>query len=378
MNMKLPKLILEKFSGNPLDWPEWSGQFLATVDQAQVDDGIKMNYLKTLVSGRAKAAIEGMGYNAGTYKIAWDILSRDFGRPELIVNSQLKRLHSYPFIKPHDYTEVIKFSHIVSSCVNVLSQYGYENDLCSESVLNNAVRKLPNDLKAKWLAYLQRFDKSFKTMRVFNGWLKNIAEVQESLKLQFDSNSGKPKSNHQKEKTTSLASDAQEKPNKRTSECPLKDGEHKIWNCTQFKKMSSNDRNEAVKRLNLCFCCLNGGHRATQCKLKRNCGKDGCSRKHNRLLHKDDQNEANPSANLTDPVLTANACSGILQVVAIQLSNGMKTMDTLAVCDTGSTLSFIDSTVKTTLGLEGTKLTLSVAGINGSMARRTWSVKRFL
>ena len=47
-----------------------------------------------------------MGYNAG--RSAWDVLARDFGRPELMVIAQLKRLHSYPFIKPHE-TEVMKY-----------------------------------------------------------------------------------------------------------------------------------------------------------------------------------------------------------------------------------------------------------------------------
>ena len=47
--MKLPKMVLDKFSGDPLEWPEWSGQFLATVDQAGVADSVKMKYLKTLV-----------------------------------------------------------------------------------------------------------------------------------------------------------------------------------------------------------------------------------------------------------------------------------------------------------------------------------------
>ena len=80
------------------------------------------------MNGRAKAGIEGMGYNAGTYRIAWDILPRDFGRPELVVNAQVKRLHSYPLIKPHNPAEVIKYSHIVSSCVNVLNQFSYVSD----------------------------------------------------------------------------------------------------------------------------------------------------------------------------------------------------------------------------------------------------------
>ena len=72
--INLPKLKLPEFSGNPLEWPEWSSLFLATVDSAGIDNSLKMNHLKTLVTGRAKAAIDGMGYSGEMYPIAWNNL----------------------------------------------------------------------------------------------------------------------------------------------------------------------------------------------------------------------------------------------------------------------------------------------------------------
>ena len=59
--IKHPKLELSSISGDPLKWPERSSLFLATVDGATVDKSVKMNHLKILVEGKAKAAIAGMG-----------------------------------------------------------------------------------------------------------------------------------------------------------------------------------------------------------------------------------------------------------------------------------------------------------------------------
>ena len=53
-------------------------------DGAVVDNNVKMKYLKTLVTGKAKAAIEGMGYNGTMYRIVRETLSRDFGRREFV------------------------------------------------------------------------------------------------------------------------------------------------------------------------------------------------------------------------------------------------------------------------------------------------------
>ena len=170
VSMELLKSVLDKQVGNPLEWLEWSGQFWATIDGSGASDSHKMQYMKTLVTGKAKAALEGMGYSGQIYHVAWQTLVHDFGRLGFVVNSQLRKLHAYSFIKPHDPLEIVKYSHVVSGCVNVPTQFRYKMDIGSESVLNSAVRKLPNDLKNKWSTYLQRHDASHKNMRVFSAW----------------------------------------------------------------------------------------------------------------------------------------------------------------------------------------------------------------
>ena len=59
MRSSLPKLKLAEFSGDPLEWPEWSQLFQATVHAANMDDSVKMNHLKPMVTGKAKEAIAG-------------------------------------------------------------------------------------------------------------------------------------------------------------------------------------------------------------------------------------------------------------------------------------------------------------------------------
>ena len=119
----LPELKLAEFSGDPLEWPEWSQLFQETVHAANMDDSVKMNHLKTMVSGKAKAAIAGLGYTAEMYNMAWNVLVRNFGKPQMVVNAQLKRIYSFPPMKPYDGYR------IVSSCVNVLTQFNYVGDL---------------------------------------------------------------------------------------------------------------------------------------------------------------------------------------------------------------------------------------------------------
>ena len=144
-----PKLKLSEFHGDPLEWPEWSSLFTATIHNAPIDDNAKMSHLKTLVKGKAKAAIAGLGYSGVMYSAAWNALVTNFGGPQTIVNAQMKQIHLSAFIKSHGSAAIIKYAQLITTCVNVLKQFGFTGDLYSESVLNSALRKLPPELKTK-------------------------------------------------------------------------------------------------------------------------------------------------------------------------------------------------------------------------------------
>ena len=64
--------------------------------------------------------------------------------------------------------------------------------------------------------------------------------------------------------------------------------------------------------------------------------------------------------------MTANACSGSLQIVSITLSIGATSIETMAICDTGSTLSFMDKDIRNQLVVQGNAIRLNIAGINGT------------
>ncbi len=73
--------------------------FQSTARKANLSDDEKMNHLKTLVSGKAKHAIQGMGFSGAMYARAWTTLQRKFGQPHLIVSSQLTKLEKHPQAK---------------------------------------------------------------------------------------------------------------------------------------------------------------------------------------------------------------------------------------------------------------------------------------
>ena len=298
----LPQLRLNNFDGNPLEWPEWSSMFIATVDKRMIPDSEKMSHLKTLLTGKAKSAISGMGYSGQFYSAAWNILERKFGRPHVIIDAQLESLRKGEFV--HE-----GFSAFIGE------RKGEDR--------RNANR-----------------EKQFSKTSNFSA-----------------------SSNLQKTKQT------------QSDHCPLADGTHKIWNCPSFKNMSVNDRYVAVRRERLCYGCLGKGHAIKDCKVHP-CGINGFTKKHNRLLHSENQiDECSHAVNVTAATINqSNQVTSFLQIVPVSVQSVGNRLTTYAFLDSGSTVSFIDQKVKDQLQAKGTDVTLNIAGIHGTQDLRTEKV----
>ena len=230
----LPKLKSNNFDGNPLEWPEWSSMFIATVDQRPIPDSEKMSHLKTLLTCRARSAISELGYSEQFYGDAWSILEKKFGRPHLIIDAQLDSLRKASQMKPHDSTGLISFSIIVSQFVNVLKEYKQIGDLQSSSTLYMAVDKLPQVLKEKWWLYVDERDEDWPDLIMFEKWLSRLAFVHEGfsafkgVRREEDRRSTNRDKRFSKTSNFSASSNVKETKQTQSEHCSLADGTHKI------------------------------------------------------------------------------------------------------------------------------------------------------
>ena len=178
----LPELKLTQFDGNPLNWHEWFGQFISTVDSAILSDDEKLTYLKTLVVGKAKSAIAESSYSGVLYKDALATLQRKFGQPHAVVGAHLDKLKNLPPLKMHNSENVIGFSSAISGLVAVFKSLSFNDDLKSVNLLNQAVSKLPPNLMEAWSMQTVRRQWHRPTLLDFNEWLKEKVEGHERLK----------------------------------------------------------------------------------------------------------------------------------------------------------------------------------------------------
>ena len=244
VNRTLTKYKLREYNGDTLDWPEWSGMFLSTVDRCTVSNDEKITQLKMLLSGPAKRALAGIGYSCVMYDTAWKTLDRKFGQPHLIIGSQLTKIQNHPQLRPYDSANFVIFVDTVGNFVNVLQQFGYSNDLFSPSNLDMIVNKLPADIKRRWFAHNETASHRSKLPNLIelNKWLQEESLVQERMKTAATKHF--PESSHRgnnsvrsgrdQPKNSTFTNDREI----RFQKCPLDDGDHPLWKCDKFKKLS--------------------------------------------------------------------------------------------------------------------------------------------
>ena len=130
------------------------------------------------------------------YNVPWNVLVRNFGKSQLVVNARLKRIYSFPPMKPYDGAALIKFARIVSSCVILLTQFKYVGELNSGGFLGSATRKSTLGMKTKSLTHVKQMNLYQPGFAMFSEWINDIADVQEELFLSSNPNSDRAKSSY--------------------------------------------------------------------------------------------------------------------------------------------------------------------------------------
>ena len=135
------------------------------------------------------------------------------------------------------------------------------------------------------------------------------------------------------------------------------------------------DRYAALRKERLCYGCLGKGHAIKDCKVHP-CDRNGCTKKHNRLLHSENQmDEGSHAVNVSAATIDqSNQVTSFLQIVPVSVQSGGNRLTTYAFLDSGSTVSSIDQSVKDQLQAKGTDVTLNIASIQGTQDLRTEKV----
>ena len=84
---------------------------------------------------------------------------------------------------------------------------------------------------------------------------------------------------------TNTDPEQQPPPRPSNAKCQLCSREHRLYQCSDFRKKSLEERLQFVRKKGLCDICLARGHIAKMCEMPSFCRVKGCEFKHSTFLH---------------------------------------------------------------------------------------------
>ncbi|XP_077553403.1 uncharacterized protein LOC144168258 [Haemaphysalis longicornis] len=99
-HLRLPKVELQKFNGNKLEWqPFWEQYKQAIHENNSLSSVEKFLYLRMSLTGKAAAVVSGLQATEDNYSSAVDMLKERFGRQDILVQEHLTQLLNLPQVK---------------------------------------------------------------------------------------------------------------------------------------------------------------------------------------------------------------------------------------------------------------------------------------
>ena len=145
----IPCLQLPRFSGDPLEWPQFISPFKCLEHDQPFTDTKRITYLERALVGNAKKAIAGMLNHGHLYKAALTELEEQFGNEELVTGAFMKTELDHPIVadREGDVTQLPSFYNTLHNAVTTMKSLGYSQDLASSTNTRAALQKLPDPLK---------------------------------------------------------------------------------------------------------------------------------------------------------------------------------------------------------------------------------------
>lgn len=340
-NIRLPEIILPKFSGRLEDWCVFRDSFVSAVgSRSDIGPVEKLHYLKGLVQGEAARILDPIKICEQGYKDAWRTLKLRFENKRQLIKCHIKTLFETPAMRNESAEELLALIDRFEQQISVLKSLGEPADKWSSLLVYLLTMRLDSCTLREWENYCTRLDTD-NIASVLGGiastsstdaddttfmpsyvqmvnFLQNYSRVLYAVTPVTASLTPRSKFNPAS-KSSALAAATTPKnsysltpngpyPGRPENPCEKCGQGHYLYHCPEFQELDVGQRTDLVRKENICMNCLRSStHFARTCSGTR-CRV--CSRKHHTMLHTDSSNIQSTSS--TSPT-GSNCCIALQQ-----------------------------------------------------------------
>ena len=402
--LSIPKVVIDKFEGDPLEYQAFIATFDELVHSKTSDNQIKLTRLLQYTAGPAKQAIKYCALVGGAdgYSQARTILKDRFGDKHTLsqkIISDLKQGKSVS--KAHEFQQV---ADDLRTGLTVLEKQGMVAEIDTQQNILDILGRFPSFVKGKWRKHALDFKRDNSIYPNFASFVKFVAQfavdscdpVYGTDIRKVQTARGKVHNNHSvtspqpagqltargvvQASPTSAGMSGGVAAHGRTQQttfghgvskaCIVCQQSHSLFQCGDFRGMTPRARLDLAKLHKLCFNCLRDNHRARECYRTSVCSVPGCGQKHTKFLHLDVTDNSNSTADTsvsTVPVRNSHVNSHgsniHLPLVAVNVNDQCQVY---ALLDSGSTNTFVTRELATRLNLSGPKVKYQMSTLSES------------
>ena len=371
---KLPKLELKKFSGRPIDWPEfWDGFQTAVHENEELSNVDKFSYLRHYLEEPAKKVISGFSLTEKNYATALKLLEQRYAKPTIIKRAHINELlNASPVYNERNIGRLRELLDFIETHYRGLEAMGVDEDSYATIVVPVLLDKIPEavklnmirstDCRQEWTLgeMLRAFGVEVEVREQHTSFFKgssNSASVKERQEW-------KPRGNHEKTTTTSALLTKQNGggQNSKLMNCVFCNGLDDAKECTEVK--TAEERKKIIFKQGRCLLCLKRGHRGYECRSKVYCSV--CSGRHhlsicdNNILLREVSARDSTAPLSVGSQANATSCVGnveyggraVLQTALAIVREEDRKVKARVLFDSGSHKTFVTLKVKDELRLE--------------------------
>ena len=316
---RLPAPEPSIFTGDPLNFIEWSTSFKTLIERRCTNTADRLFYLQKYVGGEARSVLEGSFFRKDeeAYDQAWESLNKRYGHPFMIQRAFRDKLKNWPKIGSRESIKLRQFGDFLKACSNAMPHVKGLHVLNDCEINQEMLQKLPDWVTTRWNRIATKSlteNEEYPGLKEFAEFIAQEANIAcnpissfHALKPTEEKQSRdakRPKANvfatnvSAREKSKTVAKPHSEEENSteeasgdeevspsassNTVKCICCEESHFIYKCKTFCDKSVEDKKKFIMDNNLCFGCLRRGHKSKDCKKKATC--NICKKQHPTLF----------------------------------------------------------------------------------------------
>lgn len=373
--VKLPPCDIEPFSGDHASWPGFRDMFTAIYrSNARMTGVQRLYYLLNKTRGEANKIVRRFPLSNEGFCLAWDSLSNTYENKRALINVYLQKMFSFEKLTSETSQGLKNLQSEFADCLSCIKVLGIKVEEWDAIIVYLCSTKLPAASIAHW-------EEKIADSNDIPKW----EDLNKFLTHRHRAMSGHATYDLTKRQTVRPGNRYSEnKFNSHQVSVQLSDHcklcfkpRHSLSKCQKFHELSVQTRIASVKRMGLCWNCLEPSHMVKDCPSKYSCLE--CNKKHHTLLHNSttvdvprmlpesvDESDL-PSTSQVQSHFVSNRRNVLLGTAIVTINVSGTCFTARALIDSGSEVTFMTERLLKRLKLPSSKAAAQVTGLNNTI-----------